>query len=914
MAQTELWHSMDHESVMAEFRTSRSGLTPEEVSKRLAEYGPNELTAKKKKHPIVIFLRQFLSPLVYVLLAAAVIELVVGKYVDAGVIMAALTVMAVIGFTQEIRAERAMEALMQLAAPRAKVRRNGVVQTIPARDIVPGDILVIEAGDKIPADARIIQHANLRVDEAAFTGESMPVDKIAEALSPDLAIADRRNMLYMGTASTYGRAAAVVTSTGMATEIGKITSAIQEVKPEKTPLQRSISRLGHVIIGLVLGTCTMLVIVGYARGLEWLEVFLLAVAAAVSAIPEGLPAVVTVVLAIGMRAMANRNAIIRELAAVETLGSATVICTDKTGTLTLNQMTVRRIYVDGRWLEVTGEGYQPQGSISADGKPVSVEDEKQLATLLRIGSLCNDAQLTRDGEAYGIMGDPTEGALIVAAAKAGLEKDKLEAEYPRLAEIPFQSEKQYMATLHPVDGGKVAYVKGAPERLLSMSRYVLKNGSPVRLDDEERQALLDANTALAGDAMRVMAVAYADLPAGQQSIGEEDIRGSLTIVGLLGMSDPPRPDAREAVRLCTQAGIKVVMITGDHALTAESIARQLRMPPGKVVAGVELGRMSDEDLAQQVEDITVFARVEPLHKLRIVRALKSKGNVVAMTGDGINDAPALRSAEIGIAMGITGTDVAKDASDMVLTDDNFGSIVAAVEEGRAIFNRLRNVLFFLISTNMAELLALTVTVAVVGKAPLLALQIIWVNLVTDTAAALPLGVEPKAGDELKQPPRHPKVGLLFPGLFGRIAFLSGFMATGVFLVFYWAQQRMSLEEARTVAFCSMVVFEWFRAFNARSDEHTIFKLGVFRNRALIISISIAVMLQIAVVYVPFLQVAFGTVPLSLTEWGIALIPGASLFIIEELRKFLFPRLFNAGKWQPARPFWRKMAPETGMGA
>jgi len=637
------------------------------------------------------------------------------------------------------------------------------------------------------------------------------------------------------------------------------------------------------------------------RGLGWLEMFLLAVAAAVSAIPEGLPAVVTVVLAVGMRIMAHRNAIIRKLVAVETLGSATVICSDKTGTLTLNEMTVQRLYVDGQWIEVTGEGYVPWGEFRRDGQRVNPESEQSLALLLKIGALCNDALLTgEDDECCDIFGDPTEGALLVAAAKAGISKGKLERAFPRLDELPFQSEKQYMATLHPRDGGRVVYVKGAVERLLSLSKYLLKGDEVVPLAEADTQAIMQANIAMAREAMRVIATAYVDLPRDFEELKDQDIRGNLVFVGLAGMADPPREEAEEAVKLCKQAGIKVVMITGDHKVTAESIAHQLNLPSGEAITSAELQEMSDEELSRQIEDISVFARIEPLHKLRIVNALKSHGHVVAMTGDGVNDAPALKAADIGIAMGITGTDVAKESSDMILADDNFTSVVAAVDEGRAIFNRLRNVIFFLLSTNLGELLALLLTIFFIGKAPLLAVQIIWINLVTDTAAAVPLGLEPKVGDELKQPPRHPKVGLIFPGLLLRIGFLATMMGLGVFLIFSWAQSRMSLEEARTVAFCSMVAFEWFKAFTARSDEYTVFKLGVFRNRWLVMSISVAIMLQLAVVYVPFLQVAFSTVPLGIDKWGIALLAGGTLFVIEEARKALFPRLFSLGRWRPLR--------------
>jgi len=901
MDMTEHWHSLSSEEMLSALSSKRSGLSMNQAAERLQQYGPNELKVKKKTSPIVIFFRQFLSPLIYVLLIAAIISIVVEHFIDAWVIMAVLVVNAVIGFLQETRAEKAMEALLQMAAPKAKVRRDGSVRQIPARETVPGDIFLLETGDKVPADARLLEVSNLKINEAALTGESMPVDKHTKPLTEATVVADRKNIVFMGTIVTYGRATAITVRTGMSTEIGKIATAIQEIKPEKTPLQKSIDKLSKYILLFVLGIVAILITFGFVRGMPWLDIFMLAVAASVSAIPEGLPAVVTVVLAIGMQNMARRNAIIRKLAAVETLGSATVICSDKTGTLTMNEMTVRRLYIADRLIEVTGEGYSPQGEFRQNGQLLNPDSNTSLRLHLRIGALCNDALLTCEKDFCSIYGDPTEGALVVLAAKAGMDKEKLEKGFPRLDEIPFQSEKQYMATLHPQDGvGRVVYLKGSVERVLSFSKYMLTEDAVSPLSDDDAQAIMQTNNELAGQAMRVIATAYVELPADTEELREEYIKGNLVFVGLVGMADPPREEAKEAIKLCKQAGIKVVMITGDNKITAESVAHQLNLPPGKAVIGTELQQMSDEELSHRIEDISVFARIEPLHKLRIVNAFKSLGHTVAMTGDGVNDAPALKSANIGIAMGITGTGVAKEASDMVLTDDNFATVVSAVDEGRAIFNRLRNVVFFLLSTNFGELLALILCVGFIGKAPLLPLQIIWVNLVTDTATGIPLGLEPKFGDELKQPPRHPKVGLLFPGLILRITFMATLMGVGIFLIFNWAQARMSLDEARTVAFCTMVTFEWFRSFSARSDEHTVRKLGLLSNRWLVITISMAILLQLAVVYLPFMQVALSTVPIGIDRWAIAVLAGGSLYVVEELRKTFFPKLFSLGKWKPLR--------------
>ena len=893
------WFQLTTEETLQELSSRRSGLTEEEAKSRLREYGPNELQRRKKTPRIVAFLRQFLSPLIYVLLLAAGISLAVEHYIDAGVIMGVLLLNAIIGYMQETRAEEAMEALLQLAAPKAKVRRGGTIRFVPAREIVPGDIIILEAGDRVPADARIIEASNLKVDEATLTGESVATEKHTAALREDVTLAERKNTVHMGTIVSYGRATAATVATGMSSEIGRIAQAIQEVTPEKTPLQKSISRLSKYLLVLFIAICSLLVIVGLIKGLQWLDIFLVAVAAAVSAIPEGLPAVVTVVLALGMRKMARRNVIIRKLVAVETLGAATVICTDKTGTLTRNEMTVRKIITGGRAIELSGEGYEPKGEFRQDGRFLRPEDDPSLMLLLRIGALCNDALLSTGEECCSILGDPTEGALVVAAAKASMDKENLEKAFPRLDEIPFQSEKQYMATLHPQEDKRVVYVKGAPERILSLSRHLLSDGQVAPLLEADAQHIQDANLGMAGEAMRVIAFAYMELPAETTELGEADLRGNLIFVGLVGMDDPPREEAIRAVSLCKQAGIKVVMITGDNKVTAESVARQLGLSPGVSLIGAELAGMGDEELAHQIEGISIFARVEPLHKLRIVNAFKSQGQVVAMTGDGVNDAPALRAANIGIAMGIKGTDVAKEASDMVLADDNFASIVAAVDEGRTIFNKLRNVIFFLLSTNIGELFAFLLSLIFVGQAPLLAVQIIWVNLVTDMAVGLPLGLEPKIGDELRQPPRHPKVGLLYPGLLLRVAFLAGIMSVGVFAIFKWSYGNVSLDEARTMAFCTLVAFEWFRAFNARSDEHTVFQLGIFRNRYLIISIGIAVLLQMVLVYAPFMQVAFHTMPLSITQWGIIVGVAGSLFTAEELRKVIAPKLFSRGKWVPA---------------
>jgi Ca2+-transporting ATPase len=838
--------------------------------------------------------------MVYVLVIAAAVKGAVGGYTDAAVIAATLLVMAVIGFVQETRAEKAMEALQRLAAPRARVRRSGRTLSIDSAAIVPGDVIFLEAGDKVPADSRLVEVSNLQVNEAPLTGESMPVDKHSDSLAVEAAVADRKNMVYMGTAVTYGRAVAVAVATGMETEIGRIAGALSGVKPEPTPLQKSISAMSKYILIITAAACTVLVVVGLVRGIDWLEIFLIAVAAAVSAIPEGLPAAVTVVLAVGMRYMASRNAIIRQLVAVETLGSSTVICSDKTGTLTLNEMTVKRLWVDGRWVDVTGDGYHPKGEFRQDSRAVDPSSSGPLSLALRIGALCNDALLNPEQQCCSVLGDPTEGALVVAAAKAGFVKEQLELRSPRLDEIPFQSEKQYMATLHPVDRGRVVYVKGSPERVLAMSRSVYLDGAPVPAGEKERLMVSDTVSVMAGEAMRVIALAYAEFPTGAEELHESDFKGQLVLAGLVGMSDPPREDARIAIKQCRKAGIKVVMITGDNRVTAESVARQIGLPAGETITGQQLQTMSDQELAARAPHVSVFARIEPMHKLRIVKAYQRTGGVVAMTGDGVNDAPALKAADIGIAMGITGTDVAREASKMVLVDDNFASVVAAVEEGRAIFNRLRNVVFFLLATGLGSLLALIFAVTATGQAPLLPIQIIWVNLVTGTIIAIPLGLEPRVGDELSRPPRHPRVSILSPGLLIRTLLVAFLMSLPVFLLFDWAERNFSLTEAQTVAFCAMVVVQWFVVFPARSDEYGILKLGLLRNRWLVRALLLALALQLAVIYIPFLQPVFHTAPIGWLPWALVVASSLAVVLIEALVRAVFPRLFLLGKWKPRK--------------
>jgi len=890
------WHNLTVEEVLKNVDSTRSGLSEEKAKERLQKYGPNELMEKGKRPAIIIFLRQFASPLIYILLAAALIEFfVMRKPTDAAVILTVLIINSIVGFIQESRAERAMEALKRLAVPHAKVLRQGAVTNISASHLVPGDVILLEAGDKVPVDARLIEAANLSVDESILTGESVPVEKFTGAIEGEATIADMGNMAHMGCAVVNGRGVAVVTATGMKTEIGKITTQVQEIKPPPTPLQRNIARLGRYIGILVLGIIGVLILIGVIKGYGLEEMFTLAIAAAVSAIPEGLLVMVTVVLALGMRRMAKRHALIRKLTAVETMGAVTAICSDKTGTLTESEMTLRQVYFSGRTIEITGAGYNPEGEFLENSQKLDPQNDESFLLTLRISALCNDSTLKSDGDKHQLLGDPTEGALLVAALKAGLNQKALQEEQPRLAELPFTSEKRYMATLHPCEDGKaVAYVKGSVDGVLAMSSRVLENGAPQRMTPEKIMEIEQKNLQMASKALRVMALAYTECSPAPEQLSHEHLDGALTLVALVGMIDPPRQEAKKAIADCKLAGIKVMMITGDQKATAVAIAEELGLPPGEAVTGLELGQMSDEELSDRIERISVFARVEPIHKLRIVNAMKLKGYTVAVTGDGVNDGPALRAADIGIAMGIKGTDVAREASDMVLTDDNFASIVAAVEEGRVIFSNIRRSVFYLLSTNMGELFTWIIAIVAGIPLPVVAVQILWINLVTDGVCTIPLGLELKHRNVLAEP-RRTKSGIVYSGMLWRIAFIALIMSMGTFFIFRWELPRVGLEEARTIAFSMLVAFQWFNALNARSDQQSLFRLGLLSNRLLLGGIGLAILLQAMVIYAPPFQKLFYTVPLSLEDWGVVVLIAGGIFVAEELRKLIAPRIFNRGK-------------------
>ncbi len=900
--------SLTPEQVLEAAASHRDGLDSATAEQRVSDYGRNVLSAKDREPWYRILLQQFANPLVYMLIAAAAVKAYFKGPTDAAVIGAVLLFMAIIGFAQEMKAKKAMAALLSLSAPKAKVRRSGSIRLVDASELAVGDLLVLEAGDRVAADARLIEAVNLKINESTFTGESLPAEKDTRAVERDASIHDRRNMVFMGTTVTGGRALAVVTATGMRTEIGRIAEAVSSTGKDKTPLQQSIDKLGHALIWVVVGACAILAAAALLQGMDWIDVLLLAVAAAVSGIPEGLPPAVTVVLSICVNSMAKRNVLIRKLAAVETLGTATVICSDKTGTLTLNQMTVRGIWTGGRHLTVTGSGYEPSGDFLHGTQRIEPSRDALLLHTLRGASLCNDAILSRTDTGYQVLGDPTEGAMLTAAGKAGFSKKELEAAYPRLGEIPFESEKQFMATLHAEGDQRVAYVKGSVERLMPMCTHLQTTEGIREMDTAARQEVIEANEFLAAQALRVLAVASAPYPLTLGRLDAARLPGRLVLLGLVGMLDPPREEARRAIQACKRAGIRVVMITGDNPSTAAAIAAELGIckAGGKATVGREIEAMDDEKLLAACRTQNVYARIEPLHKLRIVQAFKKDGHIAAMTGDGVNDAPALEEAGIGIAMGITGTDVAKEAADMVLADDNFASIVAAVEEGRIVFNRLRNATFFLLMTCVGELMTLFLSVALFGESPLEPIQILWINLVTGALVAIPLGLEPGTGDELRQPPRDSRVGLLYPGMLFRIALAGLFLALSVTWIFHHAPIPGAADEAtahalrKTIAFTGIVVFEWLFAFQVRSAEKGVFKLGLFRNRSLFLCMILGLGLQMLVVYLPEANRIFHTRPLTPAEWGWVVFPAVTVVTLEAIRKRIAPQLFGAGQWTPIR--------------
>ncbi len=883
------WHAMGPDAVLERVGGSPEGLDSDQAQRRREEAGANTLEAEEGVSPWRLLGRQVHNPLIYLLLAAAGVSLLAGKAIDAGVIAGVVVLNTLLGFVQEWRAEGALAALRKMSAPHARVLRDGSSQEIDAADVVPGDVLVLETGDRVAADARVLSGDDLRANESALTGESEPVHKEPAEVEEGAPIGDRRNMLWMSTSITGGRGRAVVVATGMDTEMGGIAGEVRAAGREKTPLQKRMHKLGLIlgVLGIVLAGVVFGL--GLLRGYGTVEMLLFAVAVAVSAIPEGLPAVITVMLALGVRRMADRNAIIRRLPAVETLGSTTVICSDKTGTITENQMTVRRIWAAGRLYEVTGEGYRPEGEVREEGGQAVEELPDGLRRLMRIGALASNAHVRQQGGAWEVEGNPSEGAILVSARKAGLDPDELREEVERFGEVPFSSDRKYMATLHPREEGegRVALVKGAPDRLLKASSHVLVEGERVEMDDEWRERIGELNDEFAGGALRVLAGAYREFGADKERIEEGDVEEGLTLVGLWGMLDPPREQSARAVAEAKEAGIRPVLITGDYAATALAIARQIGVTEdGRALTAGDVERMDKRELAEATLESGVFARVSPAHKLRIMEALKDQGHVVAMTGDGVNDAPALKGADIGIAMGQTGTEVAKEAADMVLTDDNFATIVHAVEEGRTIYANLRNVLFFLLSQNAGEILTLGGALLLGLDLPLTAVMILWVNLVTAGACTVPLGVEPRHWDVLRERPRDVREQIVNRVVLRRMAILTPIMAIGTLVLFWHTRTTAGLREAQTVAFSTMVAFEWFQGLNARSLRLSVFSIGLLSNRWFVLGVGLAILFQVAAVHTYAGHFLLGTVPLTGRQWLLIVLVSSSIWIADEILKRL----------------------------
>ncbi len=876
-----LWHQMETGEVIDELSThAEQGLSSALAAKRLSEYGPNALREAPPPSFWLLLWRQFSNFLVVILIAASALSLILGDTLEAAAIMAIVLLNAIIGVVQENRAEGALRALRQLAAPQAEAMRDGQPISLPADQLVPGDVVFLQTGNRVPADIRLTESYNLRIEEASLTGESHPVAKRAVSLQGgDVPLGDRINMAFMGTTVAYGRGKGVVVATGMHTQMGLIATMLQSYSSEPTPLQRRLDDLGHKLGWLALAVCALVFATGWLRGRDVLEMLITAVSLAIAAVPEGLAAVVTICLALGMQRMVRRHALMRRLPAVETLGSATVICSDKTGTLTQNAMMVTRLYVSGRMIEVTGQGYEPEGTFTgAATGDIDPTAEPDVRKLLYIGACCNDAHLVKSGEqngriTYRMVGDPTEGALLTVAAKAGIDLESLPAGCPRAAEVPFTAERKRMTTIHTLsDRSAIACVKGAPEGVLECSNRLLENGEVRELTPADRERILEVNRGMASSALRVLGLAYRELARVPEEV-DESLEDGLVFVGLQGMIDPARTEVTPAVAQAKQAGIRTVMITGDYSQTAVAVAREIGLlDGGKVLTGADVNAMSDEELRAVVPETTVYARTSPEHKLRIVDALKARGEVVAMTGDGVNDAPALKRADIGIAMGITGTDVAKETAAMILTDDNYASIVSAVEEGRTIYANIRKFVYYLLSCNVGEILVVFLATILNWPLPLTAIQLLVLNLITDGAPALALGLEKAEPGIMNRPPRSPDEPIIDRTMTRGIALQSIAMTVATLGAFRLGMLRYpgQLPAAQTMAFVTLSVSELLRAYTARSERHTVFGLGLFSNRTLQWAVLGSLAIILAIIYVPFLDPVFDTHSLALGDWAIML--------------------------------------------
>ncbi len=894
--QQKNWHSLPVTEVLAQLDTSEKGLTSEQARQRLEQYGYNELPDESRKSPWLLLLEQFKNLLIIILLVAVALSAVLGEVIDAIVIFIIILFAAGLGFIQEYRAEKAIQALKRMAAPLASVLRDGEEREVPARELVPGDVIVIRTGDKIPADARIIQNYNLRTVEAALTGESLPVEKSTEPVDEEAVLGDRINILFMGTVTVYGRCTAVVISTGKETEFGKIAGLLREVEEERTPLQVNLDKMSKWIAIGALTLCFILALLGIFRGHEPLEMVIWGVSLAVAAVPEALPAVVTISLALGVSRMVKKHALVRRLPAVETLGCTTVICSDKTGTMTQDQMTLRKIWVNNKIVDITGAGYEPAGSFLIGNRPIDHTGDADLLHYLTAANLCSDTKLFQDDGQWRIKGDPTEGAFVVGAVKAGLQIEDVYSRHQRIDEIPFSSETKRMTAIYSEDEGPVAYSNGAAEVVLNSCDYIRIDGRELPLTAAEKERISNIIQSFAADALRVLGTAYKKLPPDYRLDGT--VNEGMVLLGLGGMIDPPRPEVKDSIKTCKQAGIRTVMITGDHRLTAVAIARELGiLDHGEAMTGAELDKLSDEEFNTAAEKIKVYARVSPEHKLRIVEALTKKGHVVAMTGDGINDAPALKKSDIGVAMGIKGTDVTKEAADMILTDDNFASIVAAVEEGRNIFENIKKFLMYLLSCNMGEILIMAVAVLLgpllgfpPGALPLVAIQILYVNLATDGLPAIALSVDPPDHDIMKRKPRprnqniftrHVLTLMIVGGVWSAISTLGIFKGA--------LMAGRSLEQAQAFCFATLVIIQFFTAYNFRSDRKSIFTMGMFANKWLNLAVLWECTLLILIFNIPVLEPIFRTYAFNFMEIGIILVTAGTIFPVLELSKFILGR-------------------------
>lgn len=893
------WHHLPQEEIETLLGSDgNKGLDTFEVSHRHAHFGPNRLTLKKGKNPLLLFLLQFHQPLVYILLAAALITFVLQEWVDSGVIFGVILINALVGFIQESKALKAIEALARSMDGCATVVRGGKKSRIPSAEVLPGDLVLLQSGDKVPADLRLLRTRELQIDESALTGESVPVQKQTEQLAQESVLADRINMAYSSTLVTYGTGAGLVVAIGDGTEIGEINALISSADTLATPLTRKITQFSGTLLWIILALAGLTVLAGSLHGDPLLDTFMAAVALAVGAIPEGLPAAMTIMLAIGVSKMSQRHAIIRRMPAVEALGSTTVICSDKTGTLTQNQMTVQEICTAGDCYEFLGVGYAPQGDVRLGETTIDPCAHTALVECLTAGLLCNDSRLISNDGQWGIEGDPTEVALISAAIKAGLSQEKVEQDYPRIDTLPFESQHQYMATLHEsvAKGGEaVIYIKGSVESVLSRCQDAYgEKGASQALDQEliHRQV-----HEMAAQGLRVLAFARKIAVSASRSVTHSDVSSGLTFLGLQAMMDPPRQEAITAVRACQKAGIQIKMITGDHVITAAAIARQIGLngaaesdAGGFAISGHDLAQLSDRELVEIAQRTAVFARVSPEQKLRLVEALQAKGHVVAMTGDGVNDAPALKQADIGVAMGVGGTEVAKEAADMVLTDDNFSTIEAAVEEGRAVFDNLVKFITWTLPTNVGEGLVILFAVFAGITLPITPVQILWINMTTAVLLGLMLAFEDREPGIMERPPRRPETPVLTRELSLRIGLVSLMLLVGAFGLFEWSlSQGQSLETARTVAVNMFVFGELFYLFNCRSLRYSMFKLGVFSNRWLIVGVTTMIALQMLLTYSSTMNRLFGTAPIGIIEWICVLTGGLIIYTVVGAEKWLHRR-------------------------